>query len=438
MKRRILALATVFALILGLSACGKGGFALNETKKILKIGESFQLEAGDGDITWITSDADVVSVESGMITGLMEGSADVTAVLGDKRATCKVMVENSYFPTLTILGKVDTLFLGGTYDMEAEVMLGGKTASAEVKWSSSDESVVKFDADGKLTVVGEGKATITATATYEGNELRDTMDILASGLSYIDAPTKLSLGMYAGDKSSRLNYKIYLDGKASGESATITSADPSIAKVAGNTVTGVGEGETTLTLTYETDKYSMSAEVTVTVSRHILHTFTKDNTSYYTGDLPRSGGKTNVSMWFSHRPTATTNNSLGGENGTGFRVWAYYYDPGLSFPMELTKQQLQNYRQRGYSKIVIPVYSNSEYANNFQITCCDYVSKEIPTGAWTEVEFPLAAFIENYDRFTVEGTPMITFPHNWYAVIPGNVGGQEVEFYIYFGDIFLR
>lgn len=47
-----------------------------------------------------------------------------------------------------------------------------------VRWSSSDESVIKVDAvTGKVTVVGEGKATITAMIDADGVHTSDTLEI---------------------------------------------------------------------------------------------------------------------------------------------------------------------------------------------------------------------------------------------------------------------
>lgn len=43
------------------------------------------------------------------------------------------------------------------------------TANRDVVWSSDNENAIKVDASGKLTAVGKGKATITATDTATGD-----------------------------------------------------------------------------------------------------------------------------------------------------------------------------------------------------------------------------------------------------------------------------
>ncbi len=65
------------------------------------------------------------------------------------------------------------LKVGSDYRARVSVVSGDETISEELlkslKWTSSDESIVKVDSTGKITVVGEGEATITAyLPDYEG------------------------------------------------------------------------------------------------------------------------------------------------------------------------------------------------------------------------------------------------------------------------------
>ncbi len=86
---------------LGLTACDpkedpKGGLSLNKSAYEMSVGDEYQLKATvDGAevvAEWATSDEAIVSVEAGLITGLKEGSATITATFEGETATCAVTV----------------------------------------------------------------------------------------------------------------------------------------------------------------------------------------------------------------------------------------------------------------------------------------------------------------------------------------------------------
>ena len=69
---------------------------LDKTSATMKVGETVTLTAtvkpGDATVTWSTSDASVATVNNGVVTAVMIGSATITAKAGDKTATCAITV----------------------------------------------------------------------------------------------------------------------------------------------------------------------------------------------------------------------------------------------------------------------------------------------------------------------------------------------------------
>ena len=73
---------------------------LNKTSAELKVNETVTLtatvdpsDATDKAVTWSTSDASVASVSDGVVTAKGIGSATITAVAGNKTATCEITVK---------------------------------------------------------------------------------------------------------------------------------------------------------------------------------------------------------------------------------------------------------------------------------------------------------------------------------------------------------
>lgn len=437
-KSRIVAFLFVFVCCLCVAGCSKDTLKLSEDNKTIKIGETFELSVNAEDVTWISTDAAVATVENGIVTGVKEGTAIINAICNEKTLSCNVKVENAYYPVLRIENKTATIFLGYDYNMNAVCTLGDDEVDTDLKWKSSEEKVATIDQTGKLTTVANGKTTISVSSTYDGIYVEDSVEVIVAGLNYIDAPAEIKMGLYAGDAAYTIDYTIYMDDAAVSDKAKIISKDTDVVSV---TDTGElkaeREGKTVVTLQYDSDKDSISLDIPVTVERHVLHTFEAANECFYTGDVGLNNGVTIGEHWTCAKPTATTKAALDGRNGTGCYIWAYHWNPAISFPMELSKQELKNYLNLGYTKVVLPVYATDNYAQGIQIECAGYLSPELSADGWKEVEIPLKSFIENYDSYAVKATPILHFK-NCKATDPNNVGGKEVGFNVYFGDIYLR
>ncbi len=100
MRRALKLILPALTLVLLLSAVSWGEVVkvqLNRKKKNLRPGGSFQLELmtePDGaSASWSSSDETVAVVnQNGLVTGLHEGTADITAKLGKKSAVCRITV----------------------------------------------------------------------------------------------------------------------------------------------------------------------------------------------------------------------------------------------------------------------------------------------------------------------------------------------------------
>jgi trimeric autotransporter adhesin len=121
-------------------------------------------------ITW-SSDAPLTAAvtQTGVVTGLLPGTATITATSGGKTGTATITV--SLAPVATVTVTPSTLNLRdrdgqrtGQLTATTRDLFGNILTGREVTWSSSNTSVATVNQNGTVTAQGRGSATITATS----------------------------------------------------------------------------------------------------------------------------------------------------------------------------------------------------------------------------------------------------------------------------------
>ena len=133
--------------------------------------------------TWSTKNKKIVTIDkNGKMTGKKVGSTKIT-----------VKTKNGLSATLTVkvLKKPSKVTLsdttvekGGTVQLQAK--LPNKTASYTLKWTSSDKKIAKVDAQGVVTGIKPGTATITVT-TF--NKKKATCTVTVTEPESTEAPS---------------------------------------------------------------------------------------------------------------------------------------------------------------------------------------------------------------------------------------------------------
>lgn len=220
---------------------------LDKAEASLKVGETVTLtatvkpdDATDKTITWSTSDEEIAVVKDGVVTALQVGSATITALAGDKTATCEISVVATEVNSVTLDKTSATLKAGETVTLTATVKPDDATDKT-VTWTSSDESVATVS-EGVVVAVKVGSATITAqagdkTATCE-------VSVVATEVTSVTLD-KTSATLKAGETVT-LTATVKPDD-ATDKTVTWSTSDESVATVTSGVVVAAKVGTATIT-----------------------------------------------------------------------------------------------------------------------------------------------------------------------------------------------
>ena len=123
-------------------------------------------------IEWSSSNEDIATVEDGTVYAIMKGETTITALVGDKSATCKVIViedpEEPVIVTGIVLDKEHIFFSekGAKAQLEAQIMPENAT-NKNIIWSSDNNGVATVES-GIITAISNGTAIITAESEDGG------------------------------------------------------------------------------------------------------------------------------------------------------------------------------------------------------------------------------------------------------------------------------
>jgi hypothetical protein len=198
--RRIpLPITVVVSLIAGLS-CGGGGDVTAPTAvatvtiapavATIAPTETVQLTASakdaagntlaDRGVAWSTTDAAVATVsQAGLVSGVAEGSARITATSEDKAGEAEITVRTPV-ASVEVTPSAETILNGEELQLTAATKdaAGNALSDRTLIWSSSAAGIATVTPAGNVTGVGPGTATITASTEGKSGTAAITVAVL--------------------------------------------------------------------------------------------------------------------------------------------------------------------------------------------------------------------------------------------------------------------
>ena len=268
-------------------------FVLNKNNVTILAGETNVLAAiiGPEDATttkveWSSNNSEVVKVtEDGLLIGLKQGSAIVTAVLRDENgvhtATCKVTVPVALVVDVTgiSLNKSSIQLERGTRETLVATLTPADVTNSAVVWTSSDKTVAIVNSNGRITALAAGTATITAT-TVSGGEtatckvtVTEAAPVKTTGVTLNTTTTTLEK-----DQTTYLTATVKPSNSAD-KTVTWSSSNLDVAEVDENgKVTAIAPGTANITVKTNDGGYTATCVVTVTKPKISVTGITLDKT----------------------------------------------------------------------------------------------------------------------------------------------------------------
>ena len=221
------------------------------------------------EVSWVSSNPAVATVEDGLVTPLIEGFTIITAtsvIDGTKTASCTVTVTPATIPVESISFDKTTMTLVNPGDKESlEVIWEPSDATTlDVAWTSSDPSIATVSETGVVTAVAiGGPVTITATVTTASGDKTATCEVtvtgvLVEGIAFDVTTMSLAPG---GTQTLAITWT---PAEPTNKKVAWTTSAAAVATVDENgVVTAVAVGTATITATTEDGGKTATCEVTV-------------------------------------------------------------------------------------------------------------------------------------------------------------------------------
>ena len=250
-----------------------GGTQVYQVTAILSTGDKVDATAK---VTYSSSDIAIAVIGTdGVAHAIGEGSATITASYDgiDSEATLTVAAPAATIDSLVIDPEVSTQLIGGTqaYQVTAILDTGDKVdGTTQVTYSSSNETVAVVNAHGVADAIAAGTTTITATYDLNGDistvEATLTVEAATIDALVIDPVDSERL---IGDTQAYKVIAILSTGDPVDATTKVSysSDTPTVALIGTDGVAhAIGEGNATITASYNLDGTVSEATATLTVT----------------------------------------------------------------------------------------------------------------------------------------------------------------------------
>ncbi|WP_395950143.1 Ig-like domain-containing protein [Aeromonas mytilicola subsp. aquatica] len=350
---------------------------ISGTNKV-RMGDSINLTASatydssdvvdvSAEASWASSEPAMATVASGVVTGVVPGSVDISASFSGADAAAHPVTVFSGLSSLVVTPDSATLDVGATLDLIATAHYddgASEDVTAAASWSSSNTTVASV-VGGEVTAKASGSAAIQASYTDSHG-----ISQVASAAITVHAPTVTALHITPEASTVEAGKTIQFTAIADmsdGSTKNVTndlwmtwsSADDNVATITYyGLASGVSGGATTIQAKYfDGTGPSISTTTSLTVNDKGISSFTtpdetmrtlKDADSYCRGLSPAAHLPTAAELQALYRQTGNVSNSIGWSVGRPYWSSTTTNVPGYHQGVAMNTGGIGNYVDGDY------------------------------------------------------------------------------------------
>ncbi|MBP1930156.1 Ig-like domain-containing protein [Ammoniphilus resinae] len=328
---------------------------LNHTSLTLTVGDEpvtltakVLPEKANQEVRWTSVNPAVAKVsEEGKVTPLSEGKTTIvaTSLSGGKTAFCTVTVHPQYKKVtgLTLDKAALTLTVGKDPATLVPRIQPNNATNQKVNWVSTNPTVAKVDANGKVTPVAIGSATVIATTVDGGYTAACQVKVVGVAVTGISLNQKNVTLSHDGSITLRATV---LPIDASNKNVKWSSSNTAVATV-NSSGTVIARSTGTAMITAETEDGKKKAYATVTVISRITNVFIE---------------------WESDSKVTVTWNGTSGSVKAQLKKGSHLEKSVTTSSRKATFSNLEKYTQYG-------LYIDGQYIKSFRIY--DLVNRDV-------------------------------------------------------------
>ncbi len=244
---------------------------LNETSMTLKIGETktlrftlYPTEATNRNVNWESSNTQVATVQSGLVTAIGPGTAVIKVIAKDNAssAECKVTVSPTLSERITLSETTLNMKTGETKQLTFEIY-PSETSNKEVEWESLNTQIATVN-NGLVTAIGSGTAIVRVKTKDKASNAECTVTVSLPTVEGVMIDNDVNNVLLMVGETFQLKEKV-LPENAGNKNVTWTIENNTIASISPTgLITAKNIGETTAKVTTVDGRFTATIPVKVT------------------------------------------------------------------------------------------------------------------------------------------------------------------------------